>query len=140
MRTVSVCSGSEGCKAGRFAYRGGGKAGRFAYVALAHYGGFRSRLGRPRLPKHKELHQDKCDCGGRRDSEEFSDQDVCGEARQAKVHDGDGGQPTGKHNREILYELPNIVAAPALEHPHFVQQEMAGDGSKVGYRDGHQRR
>ena len=140
MRTVSVSSGSEGCKAGRFAYRGGGKAGRFAYVALANRRGLGSRIVRPRLSKHKELHQEKCYCGGGGHREKFGDQDVCAEARQAKVHDGDGGQPTGNHDPEILYELPDIVASPALEHPHFVQQEMAAGGGQVGYRDGHQRR
>jgi hypothetical protein len=27
--------------------------------------------------------------------------------------------------------LPDIVASAALEHPHFVQEEMAADRSKV---------
>jgi len=51
------------------------------------------------------------------------------------VYDGDGGQPTGKHNREILYELPDVIASRAPEHPHFVQQEMAADSGQVGNRN-----
>ena len=35
-------------------------------------------------------------------------------------------------DRGILCELPDIIASLALEHPHFVQQEMAADRSKVG--------
>ena len=48
------------------------------------------------------------------------------------MYDCDGGQPAGNDDREILYKLPDIITSPALKHPHFVQQEMAADRSKVG--------
>jgi hypothetical protein len=106
---------------------------------LTYYGGLRRRLVQPRPPKHKELHQEKCNCGCRGYREELGDEDVRGEARQAKVYDGDGGQPTGHDDREILHELSNIVASRAPEHPHFVQQEMAADSNQVGNRNRNQR-
>ena len=34
-------------------------------------------------------------------------------------------------DRGILYKLPDIIASLALEHPHFVQEEMAADRRKV---------
>jgi hypothetical protein len=47
------------------------------------------------------------------------------------MYDCDGGQPAGNNDYRILAELPDIIASPALKHPHFVQQEMAADRSKV---------
>jgi hypothetical protein len=47
------------------------------------------------------------------------------------MYNGDGGQPAGNDDDQILDKLPDIVASPALEHPHFVQQEMAANRGKV---------
>ena len=47
------------------------------------------------------------------------------------MDDHDGDRVAGHDDREILYKLPDIIASPAAEHPHFVQQEMAADRSKV---------
>ena len=56
------------------------------------------------------------------------------------MDDGDGGQPTGNDDCEILHELPNVVASSAPKDPHFVQQEMAADRDQVGNRNCDQRR
>ena len=48
------------------------------------------------------------------------------------MDDDDRGCPTGNDDRGILDELPDIIASPALEHPHLVQHEMARDAGEVG--------
>jgi hypothetical protein len=51
------------------------------------------------------------------------------------VDDDDSGRPTGNDDRGILQKLPDVVASPALEDPHFVQEEMADNRGEVGNRN-----
>ena len=50
------------------------------------------------------------------------------------MDDDDRRQPTGQDDREVLHELADVIAPPALKNPEFVQQKMAGHTDEI--RDG----
>jgi hypothetical protein len=85
-----------------------------------------------RFPEDEELHEDKGDQSRWRNCEKLGDQNVVRDRGEAEMDDSDSRQPTGEDDREVLHKLSAVITAPALKHPEFVQQKMAGHTDKVG--------
>ena len=85
-----------------------------------------------RFSEDKELHEDKGDQSRWRNCEKLGDQNVVRDRGEAEMDDRHRRQPRGEDDREVLHKLPTVITAPALKHPEFVQQKMAGHTDKVG--------
>ena len=90
-----------------------------------------------RFSEDKELHENKRHQSRRRNCEKLGDQNIVRNRGEAEMNDYDRSQPTGQDNRQVLHQLPDVIASPALKYPEFVQQKMAGHTDEIrnGNRD-----
>jgi hypothetical protein len=87
-----------------------------------------------RFSEDKELHENKRHQSRWRNCEKLGDQNIVRNRGEAKMDDNDRSRPTGQHDRQVLHQLPEVIASPALKYPEFVQQKMAGHTDEI--RDG----
>jgi hypothetical protein len=87
-----------------------------------------------RFSEDKELHENKRHQSRRWNCEKLGDQNIVRNRGEAEMDDNDRSQPTGQDDRQVLHQLPEIIASPALKDPEFVQQKMAGYTDEI--RDG----
>jgi hypothetical protein len=92
-----------------------------------------------RFSEDKELHENKRHQSRGRNCAKLGDQNIVRNRGEAEMDDNDRSQPTGQDNRQILHQLPEVIASPALKYPEFVQQKMAGHSDKVRDRNRNQR-
>jgi hypothetical protein len=87
-----------------------------------------------RFSEDKELHENKRHQSRWRNCEKLGDQNIVRNRGEAEMDDNDRSQPTGQDNRQVLHQLPDVIASPALKYPEFVQQKMTGHTDEI--RDG----
>jgi hypothetical protein len=87
-----------------------------------------------RFSEDKELHENKRHQSRWRNCEKLGDQNIVRNRGEAEMDDNDRSQPTGQDDRQVLHQLPEVIASPALKDPEFVQQKMAGHTDEI--RDG----